>query len=112
METWLLVVIGVLLLVVLAIVLLLWRRPAEASDPAMLLRVDALQVDAERVERTVWEEQRQSRQELQAELGRFEGQLQGQLERLTQQQTSRLQGFDERLGQFTERTETGLGALR
>jgi DNA recombination protein RmuC len=112
METALLTVIGVLLLAVLAIVLMLLRRPATFSDPSLLARVDALKVDAERVERTVREEQRQSRVELQAELARFEVQLQGQFERLTQQQSIRLQGFDERLAQFTERTERGLEGLR
>jgi DNA recombination protein RmuC len=108
----LLFVIAVLLLAVLAIVWLLLRRPATASDPAVLARLEVQKGDVERVERTVRDEQRQSRQELQAELARFEAQLQSQFERLTQQQSMRLQGFDERLAQFTERTERGLESLR
>jgi len=112
MEILALVVIAVLLLAVLAVVLVLLRRPVATSDPAILARLDALKGDAERVERTVREEQRQSRQELQAELARFEGQLQGQFERFVEQQSSNLQGFDKRLGQFTERTERGLESLK
>jgi DNA recombination protein RmuC len=106
------ILIVALLLAALAILWALFRRPATASDPALLARLDAQKGDAERVERTVRDEQRQSRQELQAEVARFEAQLQGQFERLTQQQSSRLQGFDERLAQFTERTERGIESLR
>ena len=108
----LLVLIAVLLLAVLWMVWMLLRRPESASDPAVITRLEAQKGDAERVERTVRDEQRQSRQELQAEVTRFEAQIQGQFERLTQQQSARLQGFDERLGQFTERTERGLDGLK
>ncbi len=106
------IIIAMLLLAALAILWALYRRPATASDPALLARIDAQKGDAERVERTVREEQRLSRQELQAEVSRFEAQIQAQFERFTEQQSSRLQGFDDRLGQFTERTERGLESLR
>ncbi|MFC4728829.1 DNA recombination protein RmuC [Coralloluteibacterium thermophilus] len=87
------------------------RRPAPA-DPALLARLDALKGDGERLERTLREEQRQARADLQGELARFEGQLQRQFEQLTAQLGARLEGFDQRLGQFTERTEGGLEGLR
>ena len=108
----LLIFIAVLLLAVLAITWMLFRRPATTNDPALLARLDAQKGDAERVERTVRDEQRQTRQELQSELSRFEVQLQGQFDRLTQQLSTRLQGFDERLGLFTDRTEQGLVGLK
>jgi DNA recombination protein RmuC len=67
----------------LVLLVLLWLR-----DPAA--RIGNLREDIERLERGLREEQRGLRSELQAGLA----------------------GFDARLGQFTERTDTGLGALR
>jgi DNA recombination protein RmuC len=82
-----------LALVVVAIILLVivWRRDPGADIVSELTaRFDLLRSDIERVERNLREEQR---------VGRGEAQ-------------STFSGFDVRLGQFTERTETGLGALR
>jgi DNA recombination protein RmuC len=82
-----------LLLVVVAIVLLalLWRRdPAAAVARELEARLALLRADVDRVERSLRDEHRAGRGESQAALS----------------------GFDTRLGQFTERTQTGLDALR
>ncbi|MFT3806390.1 DNA recombination protein RmuC [Arenimonas sp.] len=72
------------------LVVLLRRNPSATMAAEMETRINALRLDVERVERNLREEQRSGRSESQGALA----------------------GFDQRLGQFTERTETGLGALR
>ena len=88
----------VLLYVLLALALcgivllfLIWRRnPAVSMASELESRVAVLRTDIDRVERNLREEQRNGRTESQAALN----------------------SFDTSLRQFTERTETGLGALR
>jgi DNA recombination protein RmuC len=84
------------ILIALAVLGLVFQAVAWRRDPAARLiaelesRIALLRADLERVERGVRDDQRAARGE---------------------SQTS-LTGFDARLAQFTERTETGLGSLR
>ncbi|MBS0193560.1 MAG: DNA recombination protein RmuC [Proteobacteria bacterium] len=87
----LLIVIVVLLLVAVLLLVLLWRRsPAQGLGEALDARLVVLRQDNDRLERSLREELRGARGETQAALT----------------------AFDARLGQFTERTETRLDALR
>jgi len=87
----LLYVLIVLAVVAIVFQILLWRRdPARGLAAELESQLTLLRADIDRVERNVREEQRTGRNDAQAALG----------------------GFDARLGQFTERTEVGLGALR
>ena len=79
-----------LLVAVVLLVLLLRRDPAQGLAAELEARLAALRQDLDRIERGQREEHRTGRAE--------------------QQQV--LSGFDTRLGQFTERTEAGLQALR
>ncbi|MBS0574913.1 MAG: DNA recombination protein RmuC [Proteobacteria bacterium] len=68
-----------------------WRRdPSTALAAALEARLDTLRQDLDRIERSLREELRAARGESQSLLAVFDG----------------------RLGQFTERTEVGLGSLR
>ena len=89
---------------------LAWRRAGNAAGHDALLA--GLRVDNERLERALREHvermQRSQLDEVQrAERGLLDEQRAGRGE-----SHAVLAGFDSRLGQFTERTETGLGALR
>ncbi len=74
-------------------------------------KLDALKDDGARVERTVREEQRAGREELQQGFDRFRGQLGEQLAGMSQQQVERIDGFGQRLNLLTERTDHGLQSL-
>ncbi|MBP6596872.1 MAG: DNA recombination protein RmuC [Arenimonas sp.] len=76
--------------IVLLLVLLLRRNPAGRLAEELETRLGALRQDLDRIERGLRDEHRSGRGEQQAALS----------------------GFDARLGQFTERTETGLQSLR
>ena len=85
---WVVVALAVVQLLALAV---LWRRQAQSRPGAELeARFIQLLSDIDRVERGVREEHR---------IGRGESQ-------------SAFAGFDQRLGQFTERTQEGLASLR
>ena len=105
----LLVVLVVLVALVLLLqVLMLSRR---RGDPALGAKLDALKDDSARVERTLREEQRAGREELQQGFDRFRGHLGEQLEGMSRQQAERIDSFGQRLNLLTERTDAGLNAL-
>ncbi len=95
------------LILVLQIVALLRGR----GDPALAGRLDGLNEASVRVERTLREEQRAGREELQQSFDRFRGHLGDQLNGMSQQQAERIDGFGQRLNLLTERTDAGLQAL-
>ena len=90
MEILLYLLLALVAIALVLLALLLRRNPSAAIAAELESRLNALRLDVERVERNLREEQRSGRSESQGALA----------------------GFDQRLGQFTERTETGLGALR
>ena len=101
------------LLIVVALILLLQittalRGRGEAGTSAKL---DALKEDGARLERTLRDEQRGGREELQQSFERVRGHLREQLTGMSQQQAERIDGFAQRLGVLTERTDAGLQAL-
>ena len=103
--------IALLIVVVLSLLLqvaLLLRGRGDAGTSAKL---DALKDDGARVERTLREEQRAGRAELQQGFDRFRGHLAEQLNGMSQQQAERIDGFGQRLNLLTERTDSGLQAL-
>jgi DNA recombination protein RmuC len=100
-------VIAVALTLLLQIVVLLRGR----GDAGTSGKLDALKDDGARVERTLREEQRAGREELQQGFDRFRGHLGEQLGGMSQQQAERIDGFGQRLQLLTERTDTGLQAL-
>lgn len=80
-----------LAIVVIVLQILLWRRdPTRALASELESRLALLRTDIDRVERSLREEQRAGGADAKATLA----------------------SFDTRLGQFTERTDNGLGALR
>jgi DNA recombination protein RmuC len=80
-----------LAIVVILLQVLLWRRdPARGLASELESRLTLLRADIDRVERNLRDEQRAGGTEAKATLA----------------------GFDTRLGQFTERTDNGLAALR
>jgi len=81
------------------------------GDPGLGAKLDALKDDSARVERTLREEQRAGRAELQQGFDRFRGHLGEQLGNASQQQAERIEGFAQRLTQLTERTDNGLQSL-
>jgi len=101
-----LVILAVLVLLLQVAVLLRGR-----GDPGLGAKLDALKDDSARVERTLREEQRAGREELQQGFDRFRGHLGEQLGGMSQQQAERIDGFGQRLNLLTERTDTGLQAL-
>jgi DNA recombination protein RmuC len=101
-----LVILATLVLLLQVAVLLRGR-----GDPGLGAKLDALKDDSARVERTLREEQRAGREELQQGFDRFRGHLGEQLSGMSQQQAERIDGFGQRLNLLTERTDTGLQAL-
>ena len=101
-----LVVLAVLVLLLQLAVLLRGR-----GDPGLNSKLDALKDDGARVERTLREEQRAGREELQQGFDRFRGHLGEQLAGTSQQQAERIDGFGQRLNLLTERTDAGLQSL-
>jgi DNA recombination protein RmuC len=99
--------LGLALVVALLLVLLVRTR----GDGGVGVRLDALKDDGARLERTLREEQRAGREELQQGFDRFRKHLGEQLAAGTQQQAERIEGFAQRLNQLTERTDSGLQAL-
>jgi DNA recombination protein RmuC len=106
------ILLMILLLVVVLILLLqvtaALRGRGEAGSGAKL---DALKEDGARLERALREEQRGGREELQQSFERVRGHLREQLTGMSQQQAERIDGFAQRLGVLTERTDAGLQAL-
>ncbi len=103
----------IILLVAVALVLLLQlvALARSRSDPGLGTRLDALKDDGARVERTVREEQRAGREELQLGFDRFRGHLGEQVTAMSQHQAERIDSFAQRLNLLTERTDAGLQAL-
>ena len=100
-----------LLGVALAVTLLLALLARARGDGGVGIRLDALKDDGARLERTLREEQRAGREELQQGFDRFRKHLGEQLAAGTQQQAERIEGFAQRLNQLTERTDSGLQVL-
>ena len=90
MANYFFVLVFLLLVAIVLLVLLLRRNPAAGMAAELEARLAGLRQDLDRIERGLRDEHRTGRSE--------------------QQQA--LAGFDARLGQFTERTDTGLQALR
>lgn len=101
-----LVILAVLVLLLQLAVLLRGR-----GDPALNSKVDALKDDSARVERTLREEQRAGREELQQGFDRFRGHLGEQLNGMSTQQAERIDGFGQRLAALTDSTSQGLQTL-
>jgi DNA recombination protein RmuC len=81
------------------------------GDAGVNTKLDALKDDSARVERTLREEQRAGREELQQGFDRFRGHLGEQFGGMSQQQAERIDGFGQRLNLLTERTDSGLQSL-
>ena len=107
-EMLLMVLLVVVVLILLLQVAALWRGRGDAGASAKL---DALKDDGARLERALREEQRDGREELQQSFERVRGHLREQLTAMSQQQVERIDGFAQRLGMLTERTDAGLQAL-
>ncbi len=104
----LLLVLVILALAVLALQVILLRGRNEGGVHA---RLDALKDDGERLQRTLREEQRAGREELQQGFDRFRGHMGEQLGAMSAHQAERIEGFGQRLNLLTERTDAGLQAL-
>lgn len=104
----LLLVLVILALAVLALQVILLRGRNEGGVHA---RLDALKDDGERLQRTLREEQRAGREELQQGFDRFRGHMGEQLGAMSAHQAERIEGFSQRLNLLTERTDAGLQAL-
>ncbi len=100
-------VLGVLIVIALQIMTLLHGR----SDAGLTTRLDALKDDGDRLQRSVRDEQRAGREEMQQSFDRFRGHMVEQLGGMSQQQAERIEGFGLRLTQLTERTDAGLQSL-
>ena len=101
-------------LVILAALIMLLQIAAlmrGRGDPALDGKLEALKEASVRVERTLREEQRAGREELQQSFDRFRGHLGEQLNGMSQQQAERIDGFGQRLNLLTERTDAGLQSL-
>jgi DNA recombination protein RmuC len=107
-EILLMVLLIVVVLILLLQVAAALRGRGEAGIGAKL---DALKEDGARQERALREEQRGGREELQQSFERVRGHLREQLTGMSQQQAERIDGFAQRLGVLTERTDAGLQAL-
>ena len=99
--------LAVLVMIVLQVITL--RRGH--ADAGLNLRLDALKDDGERLQRTLREEQRSGRDELQQGFDRFRGHVGEQLVGISQQQLARIDDFGQRLNLLTERTDAGLQSL-
>ena len=101
-----LLVIGLLILLLQAIQCM---RP---SDERMLeTRLDTLKDDNERLQRSLHEEQRAGRDELQQSFARFDNQIGERLVTMERQKAERSNSFGQRLEALTTRTDEGLKAL-
>jgi DNA recombination protein RmuC len=107
-EILLMILLVVVVLILLLQVAATLRGRGEAGSSAKL---DALKEDGARLERALREEQRGGREELQQSFERVRGHLREQLTGMSQQQAERIDGFAQRLGVLTERTDAGLQAL-
>ena len=105
----LLIVLLVAVLIVLVLQIIALRRGRE--DAGLHIRLDALKDDGERLQRTLREEQRAGRDELQQGFDRFRSHVGEQLGGMSHQQAERIDGFALRLTQLTERTDAGLQSL-
>ncbi len=103
--------ITLIILVAVVLLLQLVALLRGRGDPGLMAKLDALKDDGARVERTVREEQRAGREELQQGFDRFRGHLGEQLGSTSQQQAERIDSFSQRLNLLTERTDAGLQAL-
>ena len=103
--------IALVVLVALVLLLQLAALLRGRSDPALGAKLDALKDDSARVERTLREEQRAGREELQQGFDRFRGHLGEQLNGMSQQQAERIDGFGQRLAALTDGTSQGLQTL-
>lgn len=100
--------LGIAVLILLLQVITLLRGRGDRHTGAKL---DALKENGTSLERALREEQRGSREELQQNFERVRGHLREQLSGTSQQQAERIDGFAQRLGVLTERTDAGLQAL-
>ncbi|OOG53905.1 recombinase RmuC [Rhodanobacter sp. B05] len=107
-ETLLIVLVVLAVLVLLLQLAMLLRG---RGDPGLHAKLDALKDDSARVERTLREEQRAGREELQQGFDRFRGHLGEQLVGTSQQQAERIDGFGQRLAALTDGTSQGLQTL-
>ncbi|MBD8897578.1 DNA recombination protein RmuC [Rhodanobacter sp. DHG33] len=105
----LLIVLVVLVLLLLALQLALLLRGR--GDAGLHARLDALKDDNERLQRTLRDEQRGGREELQQGFERFRGHVNEQLDGMSRQQAERIGEFGQRLGTLTDSTRTGLESL-
>ncbi|WP_449426694.1 DNA recombination protein RmuC [Rhodanobacter umsongensis] len=103
--------IALLVVVVLSLLLQVALLLRGRGDAGMSAKLDALKDDGARVERTLREEQRSGREELQQGFDRFRGHVVEQLGGMSQQQIERIDGFGQRLNLLTERTDNGLQSL-
>jgi DNA recombination protein RmuC len=101
-----LVILAALVLLLQVVTLLRGR-----GDPGLGAKLDTLKDDSARVERTLREEQRAGREELQQGFDRFRGHLGEQLAGMSQQQAERIDGFGQRLAALTDGTSQGLQTL-
>lgn len=107
-TTLLAIVLGATLLV-LALQVAQWLR--KSGDRNLGARLDALKDDNERLQRTLREEQRAGREELQQGFERFRSHVGEQLAGMSAQQAERIDGFGQRLDALTRRTDEGLRTL-
>jgi DNA recombination protein RmuC len=103
------VLLASMLLVLILQVVSLVRSRGDRDNAGKL---ESLRTDNERLERTLREEQRAGRAELTQAFEQFRGHVQQQLDAMGAQQRERIDGFGQRLGQLTERTDRGLETLR
>ncbi|WP_426701113.1 DNA recombination protein RmuC [Rhodanobacter sp. Col0626] len=103
--------IALLILVALSLLLQIALLLRRRGDAGVGTKLDALKDDSARVERTLREEQRAGREELQQGFDRFRGHLGEQLGGMSQQQAERIDSFGQRLSLLTERTDSGLQSL-
>ena len=108
LENLLLILLSLAVVILLLQVAGLLRSRGEADTSAKL---DTLKDSVASLERVLREEQRGSREELQQSFERVRGHLREQLTTMSQQQAERIDGFAQRLGVLTERTDAGLQAL-
>lgn len=103
-----------IILVVLAALVLLLQVAAllrGRGDPGLGAKLDALKDDTARVERTLREEQRAGREELQQGFDRFRDHVGERLGDMSRQQAERIDSFGQRLVALTDGTSQGLQTL-
>lgn len=103
------IVLVILLVLVLLLQLVTLLRGRDGAGVSA--KLDALKDDSARVERTLREEQRAGREELQQGFDRFRGHVGEQLGGMSQQQAERIEGFGQRLAALTDGTSQGLQTL-